>query len=648
MRLLFFTVLLMTAFTAVCGEKSDIKSLAVTEDAAIHLLENNDWDSVHELKEKLDENNWPLRAMIADNRTSLVFSRRGLLQLTGRDQFTRPGISHSKHAIYDKKARREVTAIDRNGRFMTHKHDILFKHKNKWVKVKTDLLESRYITAVYSNSRTVYVGTGLNGLYYGSYNNLPGKELKLKKFRGWLPGIYHNKSIKLREAILTINENNGNLYIGTGIAGGLYVKKKGGRDFKQVQIPFAMSRTNDVYEVTFSEKGDTMWVSTLRGMAEGRKLKGEWQFRGILWQRTLEELPEGTVFFTVQKNKLYAYHMLKNPPDSQAEIARRKKAAGRRMLYSSAYNYKRRGAAVRKLLKNGMYNGMVLDIKDDHGYIRYDSKVPFIKEAGAVRPKYDLSEVVEFMKKNDLYLTARIVVFKDPVLYRKKGYPVLDKRTGRPWVGLGKERWIDPFNDEVGRKYYIPLIKELEKAGIDEIQFDYIRFPSDGGVWNCRFSHRPEGMYYSEALENFLSQMRANTSLPISIDIYGYHGIYISAGSIGQDITAMSRHVDVVAPMLYSSHFGNSYMTDRPRAERAYALLEHSAARSKHLAAGRYLIRPWLQAFPMKTATWGYGRKYFLDQIKGFTDHNINGYMFWGSFKHLKRVNRDLYRAEKQ
>ncbi|HMY10876.1 MAG TPA: putative glycoside hydrolase, partial [Turneriella sp.] len=211
---------------------------------------------------------------------------------------------------------------------------------------------------------------------------------------------------------------------------------------------------------------------------------------------------------------------------------------------------------------------------------------------------------------------------------------------GGKWIGSPKERWIDPYNPNLLTEYYGPIVRELTERGVDEIQLDYIRFPSDGAIGRCRYSHKKSDHYASEALENFLVGIRQQTHLPLGADIYGYNGMYRVPGAIGQDLEVYGRILDVISPMHYSSHFGDDYMREYARDDRAYQLLLLALSRGSFYAQGNFILRPYIQAFPMKNGLWGYGKKYFADQIKGSADGGGNGFMFWGQIDHMVLVRQ--------
>ncbi|RME93704.1 MAG: hypothetical protein D6767_00480 [Candidatus Hydrogenedentota bacterium] len=394
---------------------------------------------------------------------------------------------------------------------------------------------------------------------------------------------------------------------------------------------------------------DTYMVSTSRGIYQlnwnGQQAKWQLLYSSkTFWPDKDTNLSIRLVgVLDKRTGKPLGFVMNHNPVLSEQKKVRMQKAKSKKLFYSSAYNYKHKQYQVDSLLQKNIFDGMVLDVKDDFGYLRYKSQVPFAKKIKSIRPFVSLKQIVKKVKKWNKYLVVRLVVFKDPVLFRQSGYPIINKQTGKPWIGLPKERWIDPYREDLADNYYIPLMKELQSLGVDEIQLDYIRFPSDGDISKTKYTHRKNSLQnLTDALENFLAKLRPHIQVPLSMDIYGYNGLYRAPGRIGQDIDVYLKFADVLCPMVYSSHFGDYYLTDVPREKRAYRLLRHSALRSLHLASGKAIIRPYLQAFPMKNSIWGYGKKYFLDQVLASKEMGIDGYTFWGAFKHILRVANDL------
>src|SRR5690606_24890327 len=118
----------------------------------------------------------------------------------------------------------------------------------------------------------------------------------------------------------------------------------------------------------------------------------------------------------------------------------------------------------------------------DRGWIPWRTEVPMALAVGAQGPVMlkNVEGMLAELKARGVYTIARIVVFKDNVLARTRpDLAVVDTRTGKPWVDRENLASVDPFREEVWR-YNVAIAKEAIRKGFDEIQFDYVRFPTDG------------------------------------------------------------------------------------------------------------------------------------------------------------------------
>jgi len=552
---------------------------------------------------------------------------------------------------FKKDAYRTIVAIGDDTLYL-NKHDLLYKNHP----LKHNLNSSDQFSALFIGKNDLYIGTTTSGLWVAldflDQLNKNRDFLFFKKLRKGLPFLMHDNRVSLYEEIKSIYVSDNNTIItGTGVSPTLNVKKNLSLSFEEIQLPDKLSnKTGDIYYISATKEMDTIWASHNEGLIILHKKNDGFSSEFLKWNEL--ELCLSNVQLTFFKSKInnsltgYCY----NPATGiSAEKQKRiKTATDKKLFYVSPYNFTQKKAKVEKLLSNSIYNGVIIDIKDDQGHVSYPSKVPYLNKIGAVKRYIDLQEIIHSVHKKNRYITARVVVFKDPVMFEVENFPILDKRTGKPWIGNHLERWIDPYNPSLAEIYYVPLFKELEQMGIDEIQLDYIRFPSDGGVKNCIYSNNKNGLYKSEAIEFFLHEVREAISIPLSVDVYGYNGIYRIAGIIGQDVEVYGRYADIVSPMLYSSHFGDMYLTDIEISKRIYRLIKHSVSRANEIASSEYIVRPYLQAFPMKNNIWGYGNQYFQDQIAASLSAGGNGFSFWGSLDNMITVNNSNHEQAKK
>lgn len=346
------------------------------------------------------------------------------------------------------------------------------------------------------------------------------------------------------------------------------------------------------------------------------------------------------------------------------------KADGHKSVYVQAHKLmdKRGIDSYVKIIKDNKLDSMVIDMKDDYGGLRFEPKDPLLIDKGYIsRYKIDLDTFVPEMKKQGIYLIARIVTFKDRNLanYGQKQYAVWDRVLNRPWKGISgyekvtdetgaetgetktlyyDEDWVDPYSPEVW-EYFVHIAKELVARGFDEIQFDYIRFPTDGkNLSNATYRWKSAGMDKESALLSFLSYARKSIDAPIGIDIYGANGWYRSGTRTGQDVEQLAEYVDVVCPMFYPSHFEQSFLNYAPVSERPYRIYFYGTYRNTVIGRNRLIIRPWVQAFYLNVSydrAW-YNKDYVQKEIYGVRDSVNRGYMYWNGLCRYDDLSPDV------
>ena len=348
-----------------------------------------------------------------------------------------------------------------------------------------------------------------------------------------------------------------------------------------------------------------------------------------------------------------------------------KTALDRKAIYVQAHKLMTKTGIdqYKKIIRDNNLDAMVIDMKDDYGLIRFEAKDPLIQEKGYVsKYRIDIDTFVPMMKEQGIYLIARIVTFKDKNLagYGKKQYAVWDKALNRPWLGISgyekvkdesgnetgetktlyyDENWVDPYSPEVW-EYNVHIAQELIARGFDEIQFDYIRFPTDGkNMANAQFRWKSEGMDKESALVSFLRYARANIKAPIGIDIYGANGWYRSGTRTGQDVELLAEYVDVVCPMFYPSHFEQTFLSYAPVSERPYRVYYYGTYRNTVIGRNKLVIRPWVQAFYAGWTSYDrawYNKNYVIQQIYGVRDSVNRGYMYWNGVCRYDDISPDV------
>jgi hypothetical protein len=288
-----------------------------------------------------------------------------------------------------------------------------------------------------------------------------------------------------------------------------------------------------------------------------------------------------------------------------------------------------------QLVNETELNAVVLDIKED--YIWYDTQVAFFQDADAVSPIYDVEEVLQTLKDNGIYTIARLVVFKDPIVAENRPDLAIQDDNGGLWRGWQGEAWVNPFLEELWEAN-IQLAIEAAQLGFDEIQYDYVRFPSDGDLSTADFGRDSYTMDDRVgAISSFLdeSHERINEAGAwLAADVFGIIALYDDDQGIGQYLRELAKHVDFVCPMVYPSHFdagsinvGNGgEPNDYP-----YEVIEISMAGALEKMPGmEEKLRPWLQDFSLGGMK-AYGPDEVRAQIDAAEASGATGWLLWNS-----------------
>jgi hypothetical protein len=288
------------------------------------------------------------------------------------------------------------------------------------------------------------------------------------------------------------------------------------------------------------------------------------------------------------------------------------------------------------LVERTELNAVVIDVKGDRGFIPYASEVPLARSAGAAGPVQlrSFDEIVRRLKSRGTYLIARVVVFKDDVLARRHPeWAIVDARTGRPWTDNEGLAWLDPFRDEAW-DYAIGLAREAALKGFDEVQFDYLRFPSEGALGAIRLSRPSTGPARIQAIGAFLARARealAGTGTAIALDVFGYTAFNTDDSGVGQRLEDLAPLVDYLCPMAYPSAYHLGIPGYRDPVAHPFEVVWETVRRSRERTAGAPVrIRPWIQDFrDYAFDRRAFGPREVRAQIRAAEEGGAAGWMLW-------------------
>jgi len=266
-------------------------------------------------------------------------------------------------------------------------------------------------------------------------------------------------------------------------------------------------------------------------------------------------------------------------------------------------------------------NSIVIDVKDYTGVIAFEKRVP------------DMKEFLDYLHSKNIYAIARIAVFQDQYLAKERPDLAVKRGDGitvwKDWKGI---RWLDPCSKEVW-DYTVRIGKEAERIGFDELNFDYIRFPSDGNMKDISYNFCDKDILESAALENFFKYLSENlngSKIPLSADLFGMVTTNTDDLNIGQVLEKAVPHFAYICPMVYPSHYPPTYDGYKNPASHPYEIIYHAMASSSErliiASSTPYKLRPWLQDFDL-------GADYTAEMVRkekqAVYDSGLNSWLLW-------------------
>src|SRR3954465_495211 len=284
-------------------------------------------------------------------------------------------------------------------------------------------------------------------------------------------------------------------------------------------------------------------------------------------------------------------------------------------------------------------NALVIDVKDDRGFVLYKSRVPLAHEIGAdtadghVVSRAKIRARLDTMIAHDIYPIARIVVAKDPILARKKLDLAIKRKSDRkPWLDKKGNPWLDPHQRAVWQ-YAVDLAREAYDLGFSEVQFDYVRFPDEKRLVSETVYPLAKGRVRAQVIRDQLGFVRKSLKsrgIPVTADVFGLTATDTTDMGIGQRWEMFVDQVDVVLPMVYPSHFARgTYRLRNPNAhpyETIDKALKDAIRRSKPVANAAKII-PWYQDFTLGPPH--YYAEHVRAQKKAGYDNGFQSWILW-------------------
>lgn len=303
-----------------------------------------------------------------------------------------------------------------------------------------------------------------------------------------------------------------------------------------------------------------------------------------------------------------------------------------------------------KFIKDSNLNTMVIDVKDDTGNITMELNTGNKQVDKNTLDIVDGKKLLKKLHDNNIYPIARIVTFKDTKLANEHPEWTFKNSDGSVWTNGKGDSFVNPFMKEVW-KYDIDVAKAAAKAGFQDIQFDYVRFPegfenqADSLTYNkgeYKNSQMSSGDQRVDTITKFLEY--ANKELKpmgvnVSADVFGYSALVENAPGIGQSFPKISKNVDAISSMIYPSHWSNGDFglqtpdTEPYKTVNRYIQKENSLLDT--LGKDKPISRPWIQDFTASYLGAGnyidYDAKAISEEVQALKDNGVNEFLLWNA-----------------
>ncbi len=279
-------------------------------------------------------------------------------------------------------------------------------------------------------------------------------------------------------------------------------------------------------------------------------------------------------------------------------------------------------------------NAIVIDIKDSTGKISFEVSDPILVKENAVEKRIpDIRGLIDLLHSKDIYVIGRIAVFQDPHFIKNHPNSAVKTNTNKNnfWKDNNGISWIDASSDDA-HIYTVALAKEAYALGFDEINFDYIRFPSDGNMKDIYYP-LSNGKVKTDVMKYFYEYLNKNLKpqgVVISADLFGMTTTNTDDLNIGQILEDALKNFDYIAPMVYPSHFPKNWNGYANPATKPYEVIHYSmnsaVKKAEAIGESTLKLRPWLQDFDMGAK---YTKELVRAQIKATYDVGLTSWMLW-------------------
>jgi hypothetical protein len=273
-------------------------------------------------------------------------------------------------------------------------------------------------------------------------------------------------------------------------------------------------------------------------------------------------------------------------------------------------------------------NTVELDVKDENGEVGF--LLPsrnLARKVGAAKDYYDARRVAAKAHEAGVYLIGRVVTFEDPMLTAGRPDLAIQTSGGSVWQNYAGLGWANPYDRRVW-DYNVSIAAAAARAGFDEIQFDYVRFPSDGPIESAVFSHKvaePMSRTITRYVKYASSRLKP-LGVRVSVDVFGLSATH-NLG-IGQTPGRLAKYVDAVYPMVYPSHYNSGEFNLADPSAKPGRTVAMSLRDFRNALIGRKtMLIPWLEDFSLTSDR--VAPEEVRAQIQAARRNHARGFLLW-------------------
>ncbi len=312
-------------------------------------------------------------------------------------------------------------------------------------------------------------------------------------------------------------------------------------------------------------------------------------------------------------------------------------------IYVNGYTFTndKKRAEIVDLVTSTELNTLVLDLKDFNGRFLFPPKHPLFLNSKLSPNAISRKKFVQILKdlnEKGIYTIARVVTFQDNSTAHQFPDLVMKNKNGTIWRSRSNHTWLDLTNE---KSWPIPIAKAIEgiNLGFDEIQFDYIRYPTDVNEHNIAYANPPSKTPRHKILTKFFAHINhqlKELKVPLSADLFGYtyhkHENVEKVLPIGQRVQDAAQYFDYLSPMIYPSHYTKGYRGVKYPAYNPYYIVSSALKDGNEIIAAtpntKALTRPYLQAFHLGAP---YTPERIQAQIRACDEYETAGWILWNA-----------------